>query len=91
METVMIEKCMLQPVNPLMVGQSQAIPKKLPPSIHLQPWICSFPTPSWQERCWRLGGVHEPCSYVQGEPRTRLLSTLPTPSLMLSVSLEENM
>merc|ERR1712013_745675 len=30
METEMIEKCMLQPVNPLMVGQSQAIPKKLP-------------------------------------------------------------
>merc|ERR1719443_1334286 len=30
METEMIEKCMLQPVNPLMVGQSQAVPKKLP-------------------------------------------------------------
>merc|ERR1712013_324094 len=77
METEMIEKCMLQPVNPLMVGQSQAIPKKttshgclwsfetisfysskLSPSIHLQPWICSVPTQSWQERCRRLAGVH---------------------------------
>merc|ERR1712013_745674 len=76
METEMIEKCMLQPVNPLMVGQSQAIPKKttshgclwsfetisfysskLSPSIHLQPWICSVPTQSWQERCRRLAGV----------------------------------
>merc|ERR1712117_458954 len=30
METEMMEKCMLQPVNPLMVGQSQAVPKTLP-------------------------------------------------------------
>merc|ERR1712013_890026 len=30
METELIEKCMPQPVNPLMVGQSQAVPKKLP-------------------------------------------------------------
>ena len=30
METEMMEKCMLQPVNPLMVGQSQAVPKALP-------------------------------------------------------------
>merc|ERR1719317_1796921 len=74
METEMIEKCMLQPVNPLMVGQSQAVPKKLPLSIHLQPWICSFPTPSWQEECWRLGGVHGPCSYVQGRGASHKLS-----------------
>merc|ERR1712013_250060 len=48
METEMIEKCMLQPVNPLMVGQSQAVPKKLPlmaasgalKQFHTIPW-CS--------------------------------------------------
>merc|ERR1712168_161186 len=43
METDLMEKCMLEPVSPLMKGQSQAItPKKLPlyssklpPSIYL--------------------------------------------------------